>query len=85
MHHITVRFPADRDPNFYFRVFYWADDTLYPAIEMTGKGIIPGLDQVREAVRIDVPRTRHLGQVLALIKKTLPNHFPDGEGEIVRD
>ena len=43
---ITIRFPADRDNSFYFRVFCWADDTLYPAIEMPGYGTIHDLDQL---------------------------------------
>ena len=78
------QFPADRDNDFYFRVFCWADDTLYPAIEMKGLGVIHDLDHVRESVRIDVHKTRHLGEVLRLLKKTLPQHFPGGEGIIVR-
>jgi hypothetical protein len=81
---ITVQFPAGRDNDFYFRVFCWADDTLYPAIERTGLGVICDLDRVREAVRIEVHQRQHLGQVLRVLNKTLPQHFPDGEGIIVR-
>lgn len=80
---ITVQFPADRDNDFYFRVFCWADDTLYPAIDMTGRGVIHDLDRVRETVRIDVHKRQHLGEVLGLLKRTLPQHFPGGEGTIV--
>ena len=81
---ITVQFPTDRDNDFYFRVFCWADDTLFPAIEMKGLGVTRDLDRVRETVRIDVHKRQKLGEVLALVKKTLPQHFPGGEGTIVR-
>jgi hypothetical protein len=81
---ITVQFPPDRDNDFYFRVFCWADDTLYPAIDMKGLGVIHDLDRVRETVRIDVHKRQHLGEVLGLLKTTLPQHFPGGEGRIVR-
>ena len=74
---ITIRFPADRDDGFYFRVFCWADDTLYPAIETPGYGTIQDLDRVRETVRIDVARHRQVAGIMKLIKKTLPEHFPD--------
>lgn len=82
---ITVQFPSDRDNDFYFRVFCRADDTLCPAIERKGLGIIHDLDRVRETVRIEVHKRQHLGEVLAVLKKTLPKHFPGGEGTIVRD
>jgi hypothetical protein len=81
---IIVQFPIGRDDEFYFRVFCWADDTLYPAIDKKGIGVIHDLDRVRETVRINVHKRQHLGQVLGLLKKTLPQHFPDGEGTIVR-
>ena len=84
-HRITIQFPADRDNGFYFRVFCWADDTLYPAIDVKGLGVVHDVDHVRETVRINVHKTTHLGEVLALIKKTLPQHFPGGEGEIIRE
>ncbi len=84
-HRITIQFPADRDNSFYFRVFCWADDTLYPGIDMAGLGVVHDVDHVRETVRIDVAKTSHLGQVMGLIKKTLPQHFPGGEGTIVRE
>jgi hypothetical protein len=48
---ITIRFPSDRDNGFYFRVFCWADDTLYPAIEKPGYGTIHDLDRVRDESR----------------------------------
>jgi hypothetical protein len=81
---ITVQFPADRDNGFYFRVFRWVDDTLYPAIDGKGLGVIHDLDRVRETVRIDVHKRQDLGPVLGLVKKTLPQHFPGGEGTIIR-
>ena len=74
---ITIRFPADRDASFYFRVFCWADDTLYPAIQMPGYGTIQNLDRVRETVQIDVARHGRLSEIMKLIEKTLPQHFPD--------
>ena len=83
-HRITVHFPPDRDATFYFRVSCWADDTHYPAIDGKGIGTVHDLDHVRETVHIDVRKTRDLGAVLALISKTLPQHFPNGEDEIVR-
>lgn len=76
---ITIRFPADRDRGFYFRVFCWADDTLYPAIVQPGYGTIHDLDRVRETVQIDIERHRKVAEILKLIKKTLPQHFPDCE------
>ena len=76
---ITIRFPADRDNSFYFRVFCWADDTLYPAIETPGYGTIDDLDRVRETVDIVVLRHRRVKEILKLIRKTLPQHFPDCE------
>lgn len=81
---ITIQFPADRDNDFYFRVFCWVDDTLYPAINMNGLDTVHDVDHLREVIRIDVHKTRHLGEVLALIKKSLAQHFPDGEGSIIR-
>ena len=81
---ITIRFPSDRHNGFYFRVFCWADDTLYPAIEKPGYGTIHDLARVRETVQIDVGRHRKVAEIMKLIKKTLPQHFPDGEGTIVR-
>ncbi len=81
---ITVQFPSDRDKDFYFRVFCWADDTLYPAIDMKGLGVIHDLERVRETVRIDVHKRQHLGEVLGILKKTLRQHFPGGEGTIMR-
>jgi hypothetical protein len=83
-HRITVQFPADRDSDFYFCVFCWADDTLHPAIDMKRLGVVLDLDRVRETVRIDVHRTRDLGKVLRLLRKSLPRHFPAGEGVILR-
>ena len=74
---ITIQFPADRDNGFYFRVFCWADDTLYPAIVKPGYGTIHDLDRVRETVRIDVLRHRKVSEIMKLIHKTLPQHFPD--------
>lgn len=74
---ITIRFPSDRDNGFYFRVFCWADDTLYPAIEISGYGTIHDLDRVRDTVQIDVARHRKVREIMKLIKKTLPQHFPD--------
>jgi hypothetical protein len=74
---ITIRFPADRDDVFYFRVFCWADDTLYPAIESPGYGVIHNLDHVRETVRIEVTRHRKMAEIMKLIRKTLSLHFPD--------
>lgn len=82
---ITIQFPAGRDNDFYFRVFLWADDVLYPAIVATGLGVIGDLDRVRERVEIEVHKRQHLGAVLRVLKKTLPQHFPDGEGIIVRE
>ena len=76
---ITIRFPAGRDNSFYFRVFCWADDTLYPAIEMLAYGTIHDLDRVRETVQIDVVRHRKVAEIMKLIKMTLPQHFPDCE------
>jgi hypothetical protein len=81
---VTVQFPIDRDDAFYFRVFCWADDMLFPAIDKKGIGVIHDLDRVRATVEIDVHKRQDLGQVLGLLKKTLPQHFPDGEGTIVR-
>ena len=81
---LTIQFPPGRDEAFYFRVFRWADDTLYPAIEQKGLGVIHDLDRLRETVRIDVHKRQHLGEVLGLLRETLPKHFPDGEGKIVR-
>ena len=81
---ITIWFPPGRDNGFYFRVNNWADDTLYPAIEMKGLGVIHDLDRVRDVVRIDVHKRQSLGEVLGVVKKTLPQHFPGGEGRIVR-
>ena len=74
---ITIRFPAGRDNEFYYRVFCWADDTLYPAIETPGYGVIHDLDRLRETVRIDIRRHRKVAEILKLIKKTLPQHFAD--------
>jgi len=79
---ITVQFPCDRDNDFYFRVFCWADE-LYPAIVREGLGVIHDLDRVRDTVRIEVHKRQDLGRVLGLLKKTLPRHFPGGEGVIV--
>ncbi len=76
---ITIRFPADRDNDFYFRVFCWADDTLYPAIDNLGYGTIRDLDCVRETVQIEVKRHRKVAEITELIRKTLPTHFPDCE------
>jgi len=81
---ITVQFPTDRDSDFYFRVFCWADDTLYPEIDMKGLGAIHDLDRVRETVRIDVHKRQDVGEVLRVLKKTLPQHFHGGEGKIIR-
>ena len=81
---ITVQFPTDRDRSFYFRVFCWAE-AIYPGIEKSGFGVIHDLDRVRETVLIDVHKRQHLGEVLSVLKKTLPQHFPNGEGTIVRD
>jgi hypothetical protein len=47
-------------------------------------GVIHDLDQVRETVRIDVHKRQYVGEVLGLLKKTLRQHFPGGEGKIVR-
>ena len=74
---ITIRFPTDRDNDFYFRVFCWADDTLYPAIVTPGYGLIHDLDQVRDVVRIEVIRHRQTRSILKLIERTVPQHFPD--------
>lgn len=76
---IVIRFPAGRDNGFYFRVFCWADDTLHPAIEMPGYGRIHDLGRVRETVQIDIVRHRKVAEILKLIRKTLPRHFPDCE------
>ncbi len=76
---ITIRFPADRDNDFYFRVFCWADDTLYPAVERPGFGTIHDLDGVRDTVHVDVLRHRHVRGILKLIRETLPRHFPHCE------
>jgi len=81
---ITVQFPSDRGNDFYLRVFCWADDTLYPAIDQEGLGVVHDLDRVRDTVWIDVHKRQDLGRVLGLLKKTLPQHFPGGEGTIVR-
>ena len=81
---ITVHFPPGRDNDFYFRVFCWADDTLHPAIERPGIGVIHDIDRVRDTVRIDVHKRQDLGRVLGLVKKTLARQFPGGEGTIVR-
>jgi len=61
---ITIRFPADRDNGFYFRVFCWADDTLNPAIVKPGYGDIHDLDRVRETVQIDVQRHRQVSGIV---------------------
>ena len=74
---IKISFPSDRDNDFYFRVFCWADDTLYPAIVRPGYGEIHDLDRVRETVRIEVKRHRQVSRIMNLIEKTLPQHFPD--------
>lgn len=76
---ITIRFPSDRTNDFYFRVFCWADDTLYPAIVAPGWGEIVDLDSVRDVVRIELKRHRQLKAVVELIDRTLPKHFPDCE------
>jgi hypothetical protein len=77
MRRVTIRFPADRDNDFYFRVFCWADDTLHPAIVEPGYGVIHDLDRVRETVRIDIRRHRKVAEVLRVIRKTAAEHFPD--------
>ena len=64
---ITIRFPAGRDDSFYFRVFCWADDALYPAVVMPGHGTIHDLDRVRDTVAIDVVRHRKLAEIVKLI------------------
>lgn len=74
---ITIRFPSDRDHGFYFRVYCWADDTLYPEIVKPGYGEIHDLDRVGETVRIDVKRHRQVHRIMKLIEKSLPKHFPD--------
>jgi hypothetical protein len=74
---ITIRFPPDRDSAFYFRVFCWADDVLYPAVQMPGYGTIEDLDHVRDVVRIEVVRHRQVAGIIKLIRETLPRHFPD--------
>ena len=79
MKRLTVRFPDDRDNDFYFRVFCWADDTLYPAIEKPGYGKILDLDQVRDVVIIEINRHRKASEVLKLVKKTATEHFPECE------
>lgn len=81
---ITVQFPANRDNEFYFRVFCWVDDTLYPAIRSKGIGVIHNPDRLRETVCIDIHKRQPLGQALRLLKTTLPQHFPGGEGLVVR-
>lgn len=50
---ITINFPTGRDNAFYFRVFCWADDTLYPAINNAKRGTIHDLNRIRETVRIN--------------------------------
>ena len=79
---ITISFPPDRDDSFYFRVFCWADDTLYPAIEKLGYGTIHDLDRIRETVQIEIFRHRKVAEIVKLIKKTLPQHFSDCEPAI---
>ncbi len=74
---ITIRFPAGRDNDFYFRVFCWADDTLYPKIVQPGYGTIQDLNHVRETVQIVVLRHRRVAEIMKLIKNTLPQHFSD--------
>jgi hypothetical protein len=77
MRRITIRFPADRDNDFYFRVFCWADDTPHPAIVEPGYGMILDLDRVRETVCIDIRRHRKVAEIVRMIRKTLAKHFPD--------
>ncbi len=60
MKRITIKFPKDRDKNFYFRVFCWADGTLSPSIEKPGDGEISNLDHVTEEVIILVKRPQSL-------------------------
>jgi hypothetical protein len=74
---IVIRFPADRDRGFYFRVYLWADDTLYAAVDGEGVGTIVDLDRVRDVVRIELKRNRALKPTLKLIRETLPVHFGD--------
>jgi hypothetical protein len=80
---ITIQFPADRDPFFYTRVWHLAEE-LYRAIDMRGMGVVHDVDQVRETLRIDVHKPQDLGEVMQILKRSLPRHFPGGEGEIVR-
>lgn len=80
---IYVRFPPDRERDFYFRVFCWAEE-LWPPIEGAGLGTIHHLTEVRETVHITVNKRSDLGTALEAIKKTLPRHFPHGEGTIER-
>lgn len=77
MRRITIRFPNDRDNGFYFRVFCWADDTLYPAIVTPGFGSIPDMDHVRDVVIVYVKRHRQVSPILKLIRETIPKHFPE--------
>lgn len=75
-HHPLSARPRQR---VYLRVFCWADDTLYPAIELPGYGVIHDLDHVRDTVHIEIIRHRQVREILKLIKKTLPEHFRDCE------
>lgn len=76
--HITIRFPADRDNSFYYRVFCWVDDTLYWAVESPRYGVIhPTAERVRETVYIEIKRHRKVAEILKFIRKTLAQHFPD--------
>lgn len=62
---ITVQFPTDRDNGFYFRVFCWADDRLYPAIDMKGLGVSGARNRAYRRSQATTP-----GEVLGLLKKT---------------
>lgn len=77
MKRLKISFPTNRDNAFYFRVFIWADDTLYPAIEKPGYGTILDLDRVRDVVTIEIKRHRKVAEIVKLVNKTLPEHFPD--------
>ncbi len=75
---ITVRFPADRDNDYYFRVYNWADELWGPIIT-DGLGTLGDIDRVRDLFWIDVSKPRDLPAVLRIIKKTLHKHGFDGD------
>ncbi len=78
---LTITFPVDRDNDYYFRVFWFAE-SLHGSIIQSGLGTMNDVDKAREAFWIQLSDSHDLGKVKKIVRQALAKFSLTGDAII---